>query len=159
MTIPVFVRYLSNLADIIEKGEGYAAEKKLDVTILLNGKLAPDMYNFIKQVQYAYFMALEAAVKLSGRPMPKFTYDEKTLHDLQASLKRVIAFLKKIEPEEFSAVDEKQIETYLDTKKHYSAAHYVTLLALPNFFFHVTTAYDILRHLGVSLGKRDYLGL
>ena len=158
-TIPVFVKYLSNLLKLIEKGNTHAAQKKISATRLLHAKLAPDMFTFTKQVQYSYFMALETAVNLSGRPMPKFAYDEKTVEDLKLSLKRAIAFLKKIKPAEFNSVSKRKVKTFLYPKKKIGREQYVLMFALPNFFFHVTTAYDILRHVGVPLKKEDYLGV
>ena len=159
VTIPVFIRSLETLRKIVKKAKKHAAGKKGGMGALLNARLAPDMYNLIQQVQYAYFMALETAVNLSGRPMPKnFKYKEKTAADLDREMKRATAFLKTI-PRGGYGASKKGVQTFLDPKKKFRAGFYATMLALPNFFFHVTTAYDILRHKGVPLTKDDYLGL
>ncbi len=159
-TIPVFIRFIVNLRAIIAKGENYLITNGVSLTEsdLLEAKLAPDMYSFTKQIGYMYFMALETAVNLTGREMPKFTYDEKSLAELKDSLLRVEEFLKSIREEEIND-DLKEIKTFLDETETFSSEIYVRELALPNFFFHMTTAYDILRHLGVPLGKDNYLGL
>lgn len=158
LTIPVFAAYLENLAKIIEKAKRHAAKGKVPATALHAGRLAPDMYTFMQQIGYAYFMALETATNLSGAGAPKFTYDEKDLGELQKSLRRAAAFLKKIPKSKFKGADKKKVATFLIPNKKIPAKKYVLFLALPNFFFHVTTAYDILRHMGVPLKKDDYLG-
>ena len=157
-TIPVFVKFLGILLKLTGKGESFAKRKKRTEKFLLEARLAPDMFTYTQQVQYAYFMALETATVLSGRPMPEFAYDEKTVKELKKSLARAIAFLKTVRPKELATAHKKKIKTFIDPKKRFAAVHYVHMLAIPNFFFHVTTAYDILRHLGVSIGKDDYLG-
>ncbi len=160
ITIPVFARYLANLSIVLKKGARHAAKKKWSDKKLLGLRLAPNMYNLTQQIQYAYFTALEAAVNLSGRPMPEFAYDETTTRELQKSLSRTIAFLKTIRPKELERGRGKKVGTFLlSPKQRIMKEQYATTLALPNFFFHVTTAYDILRHAGVAIGKDDYLGV
>lgn len=157
-TIPVFVHYLGVLAKLIERGAKHARKTPgLSEEKLLAGRLAPDMFTCTQQVGYAYFMALEAACNLSGHAMPQFTYDEKSVRELRASLKRVILFLESIKPSEMRHSEKRRMKTFLDPKATFSRDEYVRLLALPNFFFHVVTAYDILRHLGVPLKKDHYL--
>lgn len=153
-TIPVFIRFLGNLSDILEIGKkSRIAEGKL-----LEGRLAPDMYNLKEQVGYVYFMALECAQNLSGKAGPEMGYDEKSIKELRASLARVIAFLKTVKPKDYANVKSKRVRTFLVSGKTVARDAYVRELALPNFYFHVTTAYDIMRHLGVPLKKGDYLG-
>lgn len=160
ITIPVFIRGLENLRKVLAKAKRHATKKRVSMSGLLRSRLAPDMYTFTQQVQYAYFMALETAVNLSGRAMPKsFKYDEKTVADLDRTLKMAIAFLKSTKRATFSGADKKKITTFLDPKVKTKADFYVRELALPNFFFHVTTAYDILRHKGIPLTKDNYLGI
>ncbi len=159
-SIPVFTHGLQNLLKILAKTKRHAVKKRLSINTLLTARLAPDMYNLIQQVQYAYFMALEAACNLSGRKMPDdFNYDEKTVGDLEKNTKMAISFLASIKPKELKGVEKKRLTTFLDPKAKFKADAYVTHLAVPNFFFHVTTAYDILRHKGVALGKDDFLGI
>ena len=172
-TIPVFVHYLGNLRTILEEGKRHVAitnkstnkktgkQAKMTEEELISARLAPDMYTFIQQIGYAYFMTLEAATILAGKEMPKFTYDEKTIAELDASLLRAILYLKTIKPRDFAREEEKQkdkkVKTYLHPTKRFSREAYVHTLAVPNFFFHVTTAYDIFRHKGVPLGKSHFL--
>ncbi|MEP7162837.1 MAG: DUF1993 domain-containing protein [Candidatus Moraniibacteriota bacterium] len=160
-TIPIFIRFLGNLSTILDKGNRFAKRKKGRVSEkkLLEGRLAPDMYTFIQQIGYAYFMALETACNLTGKEMPVFTYDEKSVKELQTSLRRSIAFLRTIKPRDIASTRGKRMKTFLDPTERFSREMYVRTLALPNFFFHVTTAYDIFRHLGVPLKKDDYLGV
>lgn len=156
-TISRYIRGLTNLLALMNKGEKYA-QKKFDTGIILQARLAPDMYNFTQQVQYAYFMALESATLLTGRTMPsEFKYDEKTMDQLVTSVKKTIIFLRSIKPRELERRP-KQVVSFLAPKKKINTAFYINHLATPNFFFHIVTAYDILRHLGVPLTKDDYLG-
>lgn len=157
--IPVFVLYLSHLITLIAKAEASARKRGFDATVLMEARLAPDMYPFVKQVQYAYFMAFETASRISGVPYPQFAYDEKTPADLKVSLNSAITFLKD---KKLTAVlgPTTKVESFvLAPKKKIALAQYVNEVAIPNFFFHYTTAYDILRHNGVPVGKDDYLGI
>ena len=146
-TIPVFIRSLGNLLKIMEKAERHA-----------NKRLYVDMFNFTKQVQYSYFMALDAASNLSGLPSPKFDYDEKSMAELKKSVRLVVKFLRTIKPEDIKRGSKKRIPVFFDQKLTLLPADYVQNLAVPNFFFHYVTAYDILRHYGIPLGKSDYIG-
>jgi hypothetical protein len=157
-TIPIFIRSLSNLLKIMEKAEKHAKRKKIDPSVLLKKRLYSDMFNFTKQVQYTYFMALDATVNLSGVPAPKFAYDEKSMTELKKSVRRTVAFLRTIRSSDMKKNAKKRMPVFFDAKQKLSVADYVHNLALPNFFFHYVTAYDILRHNGVPIGKDDYLG-
>ncbi len=160
ITIPVFIHHLQILKKVLEKGERYGKKKRWSQKKLLEAQLAPDMFSLRKQIQYSYFMALEATTILSGREMPKgFAYNEETIENLKKSLAQTVLFLKKIRPNEFEGREKKKVKTFLHSKKQFGIREYALELALPDFFFHVTTAYGILRHLGVSLQKDDYLGL
>lgn len=159
-SLPVFIRGLENLRRVLKKAKRYATKKRVSESSLLSARLAPDMFALTKQVQYAYFMALETATNLSGEPMPKsFKYDEKTFADLDRTIKMAIVFLKSTKRSAYAGADKKKIVTFLDPKVKTRADAYAMTLAVPNFFFHTTTAYDILRHKGVPLIKDDYLGL
>jgi len=158
-TIPVFILYLSNLERIIKKAKRFSKRHSIPEKRLVEGTLAPDMYNFIQQVGYAYFTALETTTNLTKTQAPQFDYNEKTFSDLQKSLRRTIIFLKGRPRNSFRGATARQVETFLDPGKKHHTQDYVLKLALPNFFFHITTAYDILRHLKIPLVKDDYLGL
>ncbi len=161
-TIPVFIRSLTNLLKIMEKAERHAKKRMQNPSALLKRRLYVDMFNFTKQVQYSYFMALDAAGNLTGVPAPKFAYDEKTMAELKKSLKLVVKYLKTIKQEDVKKYERKlvkmRIPVFFDPKQTLIPKDYVHNFALPNFFFHYVTAYDILRHSGVPIGKKDYLG-
>lgn len=157
-TIPVYIRFLTNLLLIIAKAERFAKKNKLSTVKLINSRLTPDMFTFKQQIQYAYFSALEGAKHLSSKKPPVFTYDEKTLLDLKKSIKKTILYLKTIKPIHFKDAHTKKPPVYYNPKKLLPALIYVQTFNLPNFYFHYTTAYDILRHRGVKIGKTDYLG-
>jgi uncharacterized protein len=159
VTIPVFTHFLGNLRGILNEGKRLTKKGAVREEVLITARLAPDMYTFTQQIGYAYFMALEAATILSGKDMPVFTYDEKNVKELDASLARAIAFLKTVRPAHFKKSERKRVKTFLHPTKRFARETYVYTLALPNFFFHVTTAYDIFRNQGVPLRKEHYLGV
>lgn len=156
--ISVFAYFLSNLIRLLAVAERDAKKRKFDSTQFLTARLAPDQYDLTKQVQYAYFSAFEAASHLTGVPYPKFAYDEKSISELKASLKQAIVFLESVNGKKMAG-GTKRVTSYLLPKKQMRLAEYLSYFALPNFFFHYATAYDILRHAGVTLGKDDYLAL
>lgn len=158
-SIPVMIRFLSSLQTILVKGKRYAKARKFPEAVLAESRLAPDMHTLVIQVQYAYFTSLEIATNLSGREMPQLAYDEKTVDDSLKALKQAIAFLRQVRAPECAHAAGKRVKSFLDPKREYAAEQYLFSLALPNFYFHVTTAYDILRHLGLEIGKSDFLGL
>lgn len=157
-TVSVFIRNLENLRRLLEKAEKFSKQKKIPPKKLLEGKLAPDMYNLTQQVGYAYFIVLEAAGNLTGKKPPHFTYDETSFVELKKSLGRTIAFLKTIKPRDFKGADKKKVVSHLQPKKKLSAQKYVFQAIMPNFFFHYTVIYAILRNLRVPLTKEDYIG-
>ncbi len=158
VTIPVYIRCLENLLKIMGKAELFAKKKRISMKKLLTARLISDMFTFTQQVQYSYFMALDGASHLSDKKSPTFSYDEKTMSELKASVRKTISYLKTIKPIDFQGVENKKVPVFYSPKKSLPADKYITTLGLPNFFFHYTTAYDILRHLGVPIGKDDYLG-
>ncbi len=156
--IHVFVHFLSNLIRLLAAAEHDAKKRKFDSVQFLTMRLAPDQYDLTKQVQYAYFSAFEAATNLTGVPYPKFAYDEKSISELKTSLRQAIVFLESVNGKKMAG-GTKQVTSYLLPKKQMRLSEYVSYFALPNFFFHYATAYDILRLAGVPLGKDDYLAL
>jgi hypothetical protein len=159
VSIPRFIHTLRNLGAILDKAEAYAEAKKLDVSVLPTARLYPDMLPLTSQVQIACDAAKGAAHRLAGVANPAFEDNEKTLPELKARIDKTIAFLETIKPEQVDGTEDKELIVKVggnDTK--FGGMQFLLGRAIPNFFFHVTTAYNILRHNGVEVGKRDYLG-
>ena len=157
-SVPVLTRGLGILSTLIDKGAAHAAEHKLDPASLVGGRLAPDMLPLSGQVQRASDTAKFAAARLTGESAPSFADEETTLDQLRERCARTIAFLETVRRDAFDGSETRMVSFGRDTKLTLRGDAYLLGFALPNFFFHVTTAYDILRHMGVAVGKRDYLG-
>jgi uncharacterized protein len=158
MTIPLFTKTLTNLGAILDKAQAHAEAKKFDVEVLLNSRLAPDQFHFIRQVQIACDTAKLCASRLSGKEAPSHPDTEKTLADLKLRLKETVQYLNTFTAQDFNGSEEKHITTPRWEGKYLLGMDYVTNHAIPNIYFHVSTAYSILRHNGVDIGKKDYLG-
>lgn len=159
VSIPRFIHALRNLGAILDKAQAYAEAKKVDASVLPTARLYPDMLPLTSQVQIACDSAKGAACRLSGVTNPVFEDNEKTLPDLKARVEKTIAFLETIKPEQIDGTEDKELIVKVggnDTK--FGGMQFLLGRSIPNFFFHVTTAYNILRHNGVEVGKRDYLG-
>ena len=157
-TVPVLAHGLGNLRSWLQKSERYARDAGIPAAEMLESRLAPDMFTLTQQVQYAYFTCLEAVEHLSGRASPEMGYDEKSVGDLYASLDRVVAHLESIQPGDVGEATARTVETFLRPDDKIPLQKYIDYYALPNFYFHTVTAYGILRHKGVPLGKADYIG-
>jgi len=158
-SIPVLIHILGNLKKILGKAEKYAAAKKIDPGVLLNARLAPDMYPLTRQVQIASDTAKGAVARLAGVDIPVYEDTEQTLAELQARIAKTIAFIQTIKPAQLDGTEDRDIVLKRGEKStSYKGMQFLLGHALPNFYFHVTTAYNILRHNGVDIGKRDYLG-
>jgi len=158
-TIPVWMRFLNNLSGLLGKAVAYADAKKIDHSILLNARLYPDMFALTKQVQIASDHAKGAAARLAGIEAPKFEDNETSFAELQTRITKTIAFLNTITPQQLEGSEARDIVLLMhDTKIEMKGLRYLLDRVQPNFYFHVTTAYDILRHNGVEIGKRDFLG-
>lgn len=158
-SVPVFTRALTNLSAILKKGEAYAQAKKIEPTVLVNARLFPDMFALVRQVQIASDTVKGCAARLAGQEPPSFADTEQTFAELHTRLDKTVAFLKTLKPAQIDGSEERAIELKMrDRTVHTKGREYLLERALPNLFFHVTTAYDILRHNGVEVGKRDYLG-
>ena len=158
MTVPQFTKMLNNLNLILDKGAQFAEAKKFDVEVLLNGRLAPDQFNLIRQVQIACDTAKLGAARLAGKEAPTHEDNEKTLPELKARINDVVKYLGTFKPEDFQGAHERKISQPRWEGKYLTGAEYATQHAIPNIYFHVTTAYAILRNNGVDVGKKDYLG-
>lgn len=159
-SIPVFEVGLNVLSAILDKAAAYAEAKRFDPTVLLNVRLFPDMFPFTRQVQAACDQAKNGSARLAGVEPPRYPDDEKTVAELKTRIATTIAFLKSIDAGKIDASADREISFPLGPKKtgHMRGADYLNYFALPNFHFHLATAYDILRHCGVEIGKLDYLG-
>ena len=157
--IPVLVRGLGVLSTLLDKGAAYAAEHGTDPASLVGARLFPDMLPLSGQVQRASDTSKLAAERLTGAPSPKFPDEETSFAELQARIASTIAYLESVKPEQFEGSETREVTIRAGAAAHvFTGDAYLLSFALPNFFFHVTTAYDILRHSGVPIGKRDFLG-
>lgn len=158
-SIPTFVHTLKSLKAILEKGAAHAEAKKFDPAVLAASRLFPDMLPLTRQVQIASDAAKGAAARLAGVEPPKFEDNETTLPELVARVDKTIDFLLGFKPAQLENSEERSIT--INTPRNsftFTGLVYLRHWALPNFFFHVTTAYNLLRHNGVEIGKADYLG-
>lgn len=158
-SVPVMLRSLNNLRAILVKAAAHAEAKKIDPAVLLQSRLYPDMFPLVRQVQTVSDMAKSCASRLAGLEPPKYEDTETTFTDLLARIDKTIAHLKTFKSEQIDGSEERAVE--LKTPRgpiNFKGLQYLLYFLLPNFYFHVTTAYGILRHNGVELGKMDYLG-
>ncbi len=158
VTVPLFIKALSNMSAILDKAVLYAEERKFDLSILLQSRLFPDQFPFIRQIQVASDSAKGAAARLAGIEPPKMEDNETTVEDLKIRIDKTIDFLKSLTPKQINGSEDKKISIWFIPGKYLTGLEYITEMVLPNFYFHITTAYSILRHNGVSIGKMDYLG-
>lgn len=157
-SVPQFIKMLKQFGKWIDAGVAFAQKKSFDPSVLLGYRLAPDQYPLLRQVQSACDAAKGAAARLSGKDPPKHPDDEKTIDEVHARFAKVIQYLDGFTPGDFNGSETRLIELPFLEGKVIQGRDYLTGLALPNFYFHVTTGYAILRHAGVDLGKRDFLG-
>ena len=158
-SVPVLVHSLNNLVGILEKGAHHAETKKIDPLVLINSRLYPDMLPLSKQVQIASDIAKRGAANLAGTEAPKFDDVETTFAELIERTNKTVSFLQTIKPEQIDGTQQKTINLPMREKTlTFSGQIFLLYFVLPNVYFHVTTAYDILRHCGVEIGKQDFLG-
>jgi uncharacterized protein len=158
-SVPVFTQVLGALATVLAKAEAHAAAKKIDLAVLLGLRLAPDMLPLSRQLHLVCDFAKGATARLAGKEVPTWPDDEKTLAEFDARVRKTIAYVQGFAPAEIDGSEERKIELKMrDATRTFKGQDYLLHFVLPNFFFHATTAYDILRHNGVELGKRDFLG-
>lgn len=157
-SVPVFVRMLKNLDLILDKGESHAKARKITPTVLPGLRLIADMFPLSKQVQIATDHAKGAVARLAGIEVPKFEDTEQTMEDLRARIARTIAFVESFKPEQIDGTEERDIAFTLGGHDlQFKGLDYLVGFALPNFYFHMVTTYNILRENGVDVGKRDFL--
>lgn len=158
VSVPVFLARLDVLAHLLAKAEANAVERKIDPQVFLTARLAPDMLALTRQVQIATDHAKGAGARLAGREVPRFEDTETTFPELQARLAKTIDFLKSIAASEIDGMEDRQVSLKVGPRElTFTASQYLLTFATPNFYFHMTMAYAILRHNGVPIGKLDFL--
>ncbi len=158
-SIPVFKQILGSLSAILDKAEAHATEKKIDPSALLNFRLFPDMLPFVRQIQIATDFAKGCGARLAGAAVPPYEDSEQSFAELKARIAKTIAFIDALPQADIDGSEGREITTGSGEKtKHFTGQSYLFHYALPHFFFHATTAYDILRHNGVEVGKKDFIG-
>ena len=159
VSIPIFVQHLTALSNVLGKAAAYAEAKKVDPSVLLNMRLYPDMYPLVRQVQEATKHAARVTGYLAGVEPPALPNTETTIPELKARIAKTVEFLQSVKPPQIEGSDDKEIKiAFSSGERTYSGQSLLLNHSLPNFYFHCTTAYDILRHAGVDIGKRDFIG-
>ncbi|MDD5463149.1 MAG: DUF1993 domain-containing protein [Methylococcales bacterium] len=158
-SIPVFIRMLGNLSAILEKAAAHAETRKIDPSIFINARVAPDMYPLSRQIQIATDMAKGCAARLAGIEIPGYADTESTFPELQARIAKTVDFLQSVRAEQINGSEERTVTLKMHGKEiNFLGQPYLLDYVLPNFYFHITTAYAILRHNGVEIGKMDFIG-
>ena len=159
-SVPVFEIGLNALSAVLDKAESFAAAKKIDPSVLVSWRLAPDMFALARQVQVVADQAKNGCARLAEVEAPRFEDNENTIQQLKERLEKTVAFLKTVDTKKIDASADREITFPLgpDNKGHMKGSDYLNHFVLPNFYFHLTTAYAILRNCGVELGKRDFMG-
>jgi uncharacterized protein len=158
-SVATFIRVLDNLAAVLEKAAAHAEAKKIDPAVLLASRLYPDMFPLVKQVQIASDSAKGGAARLAQAQPPAFEDNEASFPELIARLRKTVAYLQTLKPEQFDGAEDRTVSWQSrSATKTMQGLPYLLNHVMPNLFFHATTAYDILRHNGVELGKGDFLG-
>lgn len=159
-SVPVFERMLDNMLHWLDKAAAHAEAKKFDPAVYLSARLAADMLPFPRQVQIATDNAKGCVARLAGVENPRYEDNEATLDELRARIRKTLDFIRSVPKEKFDGADQRDIELPLRGREplRFKGEDYLRHFALPNFYFHATTTYALLRHYGVDLGKTDYLG-
>lgn len=158
-SLPVLVHFLKGFSAILRKAEGYCELRKIDADAILHARLFPDMYHLTRQVQLVTDFAKGIGARLAGIPVPSFPDEEKTFAELQMRIGKTVDFLSTLKSEQLAGAAKRTLTIKVGGQDmNFSGAEYLASYALPNFYFHLATAYNILRHNGVELGKKDFMG-
>jgi uncharacterized protein len=160
ISVPIFVQFLTSLSGVLDKAAAFAEAKKVDPSVLLNTRLTPDMFPLLRQVRAATDHAINGAGRLAGAELPTFANTEATIPELKERIAKTIEFLKSLKPAQIDGTEGKEIKITFPSgaTREFTGQSLLLNNSLPNFYFHCTTAYDILRQCGVELGKRDFMG-
>jgi hypothetical protein len=159
-SIPAFLRMLENLSTILDKAAAHAEAKKIDPAIFVSARLAPDMFPLGRQIKIATDIVKACAARLAGIEVPHFDDNEATFTELQARIAKTAAFLQSVSAEQINGSEDRNITPKFGSRElSFSGQDYLFNFVIPNFHFHMTTAYAILRHHGVEIGKYDYTGV
>ena len=158
--LPVFKQMLGGLSGVLAKAEAHASARNIEPLALLHARLFPDMFHLLRQVQVACDFAKSVSARLAGVDVPSFEDNEQSFADLRARIAKTLAFVENLKPQQFEGSATREIVTQAGTpkEKRFTGQAYLLHYGLPHFFFHVTNAYSILRHNGVEVGKKDYIG-
>lgn len=158
-SVPRLVNALNNLSHLLDKAQAHIEAKKIDPAALIEFRLYPDMLNMTRQIQIASDTAKGVIARLAGVEIPAYEDNEKSIGELKARIEKTVAYIQSFKPEQIDGTEDKDIVTKRgDKETHYKGMQFLLGHAIPNIYFHSTIAYAILRHNGVEVGKRDYLG-
>src|SRR3977135_3713266 len=159
-SVTIFIQFLTALSAVLDKAAAFAEAKKVDPSVLLNTRLSPDMFPLVRQVRAATDHAINACGRLAGADMPTFSNNEATIPELKDRIAKTIEFLKGLKPAQIDGTEDKEIKITFPSgaSREFMGQSLLLNNSLPNFYFHCTTAYDIVRHCGIELGKRDFMG-
>jgi hypothetical protein len=158
-SIPVFVHNLNNLSAILKKAEAHAVTKKIEPEVFVTARLAPDMFPLSRQVQIVTDIVKGGVARLAGAEVPSFPDTEKSFAELQARIAKITDYIKTFQAGQIDGSEDRKITLKVGGQElTFSGQVYLLNFVLPNMYFHITTTYAILRHNGVELGKKDYLG-
>jgi hypothetical protein len=159
-SVPIFVQFLTSLSAVLDKAAAFAEAKKIEPSVLLNTRLAPDMFPLVRQVRAATDHAVNACGRCAGVELPSFANTEATIPELKQRIAKTIDFLKGLKPGQIDGSEDKEIKITFPSGavREFTGQSLLLNHSLPNFYFHCTTAYDIMRNCGIELGKRDFMG-
>jgi uncharacterized protein len=159
-SVPAFLQMLANLQSFLDRAEAFAGKRNIDADVLLNWRLAPDMFPLVRQVQIAADFAKGTPARLAGIEVPKFPDEETSIAALKQRIVKTVSFVQGFRPQDIDGSEDRDVTLMVGGQEmRFKGQAYLLQFALPNFYFHATTAYAILRACGVELGKRDFLGV